>query len=68
VGKSLEIEIDEKRVRPTGSEVDRLLADNTKAQALLGWKPAVSLEEGLVRTIEWLERHLNRYRPGVYAI
>lgn len=68
IGKPVDIESDMSRIRPANSEVERLLADNNLAQHLLGWEPEVSLEEGLIRTIEWVRQHLRRYRPGVYAI
>jgi len=68
VGKPISIESDKKRVRPGKSEVDRLLADNTLARTVLGWEPAISLEEGLELTIEWMRQHQGRYRPDVYAI
>lgn len=42
------------------SEIPRLLCNYSKAQKLLGWEPAVSLEEGLRRTREWIER-LNKH-------
>ncbi len=35
----------------------RRLPDITKAQQLLGYKPAVGLDEGLKRTIEWARVH-----------
>jgi UDP-glucose 4-epimerase len=34
--------------------VQILLSDPTRANEVLGWAPAVSLEEGLARTAEWL--------------
>jgi nucleoside-diphosphate-sugar epimerase len=43
----LPIVSDEQRLRPAGSEVQRLWADNRKAAALIGWRPQVSLDEGL---------------------
>lgn len=66
--KPVEIERDEQRLRPDDSEVDRLLADNTLAKSLLGWEPQVGLEEGLERTLDWMQQHQERYRPGVYAL
>ena len=68
VGRPISIESEEERVRPDRSEVERLLADNTLARTVLGWEPAISLEEGLERTIEWMQHHLKRYRPDVYGI
>lgn len=68
VGRPIQIESDTERVRPESSEVERLLADNTRAQNVLGWKPEVTLEDGLQRTIGWMQIHLGRYRPGVYVV
>lgn len=42
--------------RPT--EIRRMFSDSTKALSALGWKPAVSLDEGLARTIAWYEQEL----------
>jgi len=56
------------RVRPKGSEVDRLCADNTKAKEILGWQPKYTLEEGLQRTIEWLTENHEQYRSDIYVI
>jgi len=67
-GRSVELEVEPDRVRPEGSEVERLLSDNTRARELLGWQPKVSLEEGLRRTIEWIKDNLQRYRPDVYTV
>ena len=37
------------------SEVQKLLCDPSKAEAMLGWEPEVSLEEGIERLREWLD-------------
>lgn len=52
------------RMRPDKSEVQRLLADSTRARDVLGWTPRVGFDEGLQRTIDWIGSHLDRYRPG----
>lgn len=36
------------------NEIWRMYGDATRARAVLGWKPSVSLEEGLRRTVAWL--------------
>ncbi len=67
VGTEAKIESDSQRIRPTNSEVERLLADNTKAAKLLAWTPRVSLEDGLRQTIDWLRENRHWYRSGIYA-
>jgi len=67
-GRPMHIETQSDRLRPEASEVERLLAANEKAGRLLNWEPRVSLESGLETTIEWIEAHMERYRPGVYAV
>lgn len=67
-GRSITIELDDKRTRPAKSEVGCLLADNTLARTLLGWEPRVSLEEGLKQTINWIEKNQERYRPHEFAV
>lgn len=64
----IDISIDEQRVRPKGSEVERLLADNTQARQLLGWEPIINLEEGLQKTISWIKDNNEQYRPETYTI
>ncbi len=68
VGRPVKIEQQTQRLRPAASEVERLLADATLAQKLLGWEPRVSLEEGLQQTIDWFREHHERYRPGEYSV
>jgi CDP-glucose 4,6-dehydratase len=41
---------------PTG-EIDRQWVDFGKLRSLTGWEPAVGLEEGLSRTIEWYRKY-----------
>jgi dTDP-glucose 4,6-dehydratase len=73
MGVSIDIESDDDRLRPTGSEVERLWACNKKAQRLLGWAPVYGgqdgFERGLRRTIDWFAEpdNLSAYKLG-YAI
>ena len=55
-GITVPITTSDARTRPTGSEVERLLADNSRAMAELKWKPRVSLEDGLDETIAWMRK------------
>jgi NAD dependent epimerase/dehydratase len=68
IGVEVEIGIDDKRVRPGGSEVERLLSDNGLAREVLGWAPEVSLHDGLARTIEWVAANRAFVRSDEYAI
>jgi NAD dependent epimerase/dehydratase len=67
-GNKTSVESDQTRIRPDGSEVERLLADASLANKELGWKPEVDLEEGLKRTIAWIQANQERFRPDVYTL
>ena len=65
----LEILCDEERLRPVGSEVERLLADTSLVRELTGWAPAVPLREGLKRTLAWFrDADRSRYRDDRYTV
>ncbi len=66
--REVPVALDENRLRPPDSEVERLVADTEKAKALLGWRPEVELDEGLRRTIEWLTGSLSSYKPAIYNV
>ncbi|MFF7178000.1 GDP-mannose 4,6-dehydratase [Streptomyces sp. NPDC008121] len=63
-----EIIVDPRRLRPSASEVERLLSDNTRAREWAGWEPEVSLADGLRRTSEWVKEHLHLYAPDRYQV
>jgi NAD dependent epimerase/dehydratase len=67
-GSSAELVTDEERVRPAGSEVGRLLCDNTRAREWAGWEPEISLEQGLRRTSQWISEHLDALDTNGYAV
>lgn len=66
--RELSVEHDRDRDRPKTSEVDRLVADTTRAREVLGWEPTVSLREGLRRTVEWVGANPRQSSPHAYAI
>ncbi len=70
MGVDIEIEHDPARIRPSGSEVFRLLSDNRLATELAGHTPRVTLEEGLRRTIAWFSDPVNlaAYKPDIYNV
>ena len=59
---------DEQRLRPSKSEVFRLLGDNTKIKQLTDWQPTYSLRDGLTETIKWFSdpSNLAKYKSGIY--
>ena len=65
---------DEQRLRPAHSEVERLWADNSKAAALMGWRPQYGglqgLRKGLTETINWFTEpaNLSAYKPDIYNV
>jgi len=67
-GRDLPIVTDKQRIRPAKSEVERLCADTSKARELLGWSPSHTLEQGLERTVEWIQENNERYQRGIYGI
>ena len=56
LGRKTAILQDDRVRRPGSSDIFRLVSDNRRAHSLLGWSPAVTLEEGLARTVEALSR------------
>ena len=74
MGRELPIEQETQRLRPEKSEVERLLADIRKADALVGWRPsragAKGFEQGLRSTIDWFSNpeHLKWYKTDIYNI
>ena len=60
MSKDVEIKVDPSRFRPF--DVDNLVANFDRANRLLGWKPEVSIKDGLSMTVDWLKEnglHIN---------
>ena len=53
MGKKVVIRNDASRFRPF--DVGKLICDNSKAEKILRWKPMISLDDGLKRTIDWVK-------------
>lgn len=68
LGGSKRIITEDERVRPQASEVLELVCDHSQARELIGWEPRVSLEEGLARTIKFIQENLSRYKPEIYNV
>lgn len=70
MGSDIEVVQDDQRLRPQNSEVFRLWCDNSKIEALTGFKPQVAIREGLARTIDWFTNpdNLRRYKVDIYNV
>ena len=58
-GSTSKLEIGALQDRTT--EIWRMCADNERAQQLLNWRPRISFEDGLSRTVEWFRNFLIMY-------
>lgn len=74
LAEDIEIVTDEQRIRPERSEVERLLAENSKAKQLLGWTPEYGgldgFRRGIRKTIDWFSNPANivGYKSDRYNI
>lgn len=70
----VEIVLDNQRVRPSASEVERLHAGTENAIRLFNWNPEHSgrdgFARGLAKTAEWFSKpeNLSHYKTGLYNI
>ncbi|MFB7708400.1 SDR family NAD(P)-dependent oxidoreductase [Streptomyces sp. NPDC056105] len=67
-GRDAKVVVDPARLRPSGSEVERLLSDNARAREWAGWQPEVSLEDGLQRTSQWVAENIALFAPDRYQV
>ncbi len=70
MGSQVEFVLDEQRMRPEKSEVNRLWCDNTKIRDLTGFEPKFSITQGLQKTIEWFTaaNNLAKYKANIYNV
>lgn len=72
-GHQPEVHVEQARVRPENSEVERLLSDNSKAKKLLGWEPNFKgrdgFKSGLQETLNWISSRIesDSFDPGLYV-
>jgi len=60
------IKTDKSRLRPKKSEVNRLLSDPTKVMAATSWKAKTTLKSGLLKTIRYIENHIDEFDTRRY--
>ena len=60
--------IDNKRKRTKKSEVSKLLCDNSKIIQNTKWKPKITLENGLKKTLNWIKRNKGIFKDHLYNV
>lgn len=70
MGAAVSFKTDSGRVRPKKSEVERLRCDNSLIKKLAGYKPGVSIDEGLRETVKWFSggSNLKKYKADRYNV
>ncbi len=74
MGVKIDIRVDEQRLRPAASEVERLFASFVMAEKRMGWRPEygglAGFQKGLEKTIDWFTRpqNLERYKINEYNL
>jgi NAD dependent epimerase/dehydratase len=70
MGIEVSVSQDNSRKRPSSSEVDRLMCDNSKILSMTNWKPKFTLDEGLKEFIDWLNIPgiSDSYKPDKYNV
>lgn len=68
LGRPLEVVQEERRLRPPGSEVERLISSPERMRRLTGWEPRTSLRDGIAALVSYVGTHPDRYRVDEYAV
>lgn len=74
MGVDVEITSDQERIRPAGSEVHRLFADNSLVKSLTDWTPKYYGVEGFAKgleiTVDWFQNpeNLKKYKTDIYNV
>lgn len=67
-GRRVEIVTDDQRTRPEKSEVMNLLCDARAAERRCGWRPRVTLRDGLEKVAAFIRANPQRFRPEEYVV
>ena len=62
------IKKENQRIRSLKSEVNRLKCDNKKILKNTNWKPIISLDKGLDKTISWFKKFKDLYKHDIYHL
>ncbi|OFZ79302.1 MAG: NAD-dependent dehydratase [Bdellovibrionales bacterium RIFOXYD1_FULL_53_11] len=59
---------DRTRIRPTNSEVRRLVGNSDFLRKCSTWKPRLTLPSGLETTVKWFQDNANMYKSNIYNV
>ena len=68
LGIDLSFEIENERIRPKNSEVERLVCSNTKLLNNTSWSPNYNLKSGLIETINWFKENGDFTKSKIYNV
>lgn len=68
INPEAKIIVEDDRLRPEKSEVNRLLGSNQKIKHLTDWTPKYTFQEGLAETIQFLRENLDKFKVDIYNI
>ena len=68
INPNAKIICDEQRLRPSKSEVERLLGCNEKIMSLTAWQPRYTFEEEIAETIAFLKENMDKYKADIYNV
>jgi NAD dependent epimerase/dehydratase len=70
MGREVRVVQDPQRLRPSDSEVMRLVCDASKLRQATGWEPKYALDDGLRATAAWFEHapNLERTKADIYHV
>ena len=67
-GREASVVRDESRIRPEKSEVMELICCHDILSELTGWQPQTSIRDGLRATVDYIQDHLDLYKPDIYTV
>ncbi|NQV00197.1 MAG: SDR family NAD(P)-dependent oxidoreductase [Parcubacteria group bacterium] len=68
MGSSAKIKTKKTRIRPEKSEVKELLCNYELAKKTFGYQPEWSIDDGLKKTVEFMEENIHLYNSKQYTI
>lgn len=68
LNKDIKVSKKKERIRPIKSEVQRLRCNNSFIVNNSKWSPEVSLEKGIIKTIDWFKKNITKEIASKYII